>query len=136
MFASAPTAYLLLFPDFTIADANEAYLQVTGRTRRELVGRSVFDVFPSNPQDAAGDGVGDLRTALLRVLESGRPETMAVLRYDIPAPDGQGFLERYWSPVNAPVTDARGRIVLLVHRVVDVTEFVHHRGQSTRCTRT
>ncbi|MGW1046949.1 PAS domain-containing protein [Streptomyces sp. NPDC002547] len=32
--------------NLVIGYANRAYMQVTGRARRELVGRPVFDVFP------------------------------------------------------------------------------------------
>src|SRR5205085_2524373 len=53
-------------------------------------------------------------------------DSMAVQKYDIqrPAADGGGFEERYWSPVNSPILDQRGRVAYIVHRVEDVTEFV------------
>lgn len=52
---------------------------------------------------------------------------MAIQKYDIrrPASEGGGFEERYWSRVNAPVFGSDGRILLIVHRVEDVTELTH-----------
>ena len=52
---------------------------------------------------------------------------MPVQRYDIrrPEAEGGGFVERYWSPLNSPVLDEQGKVAYLVHRVEDVTDFVH-----------
>jgi diguanylate cyclase (GGDEF)-like protein/PAS domain S-box-containing protein len=60
------------------------------------------------------------------VTETGRPDTMAVQKYDIRRPDelGGGFEERHWSPLNAPVFDANQALAFIVHRVEDVTDYV------------
>lgn len=54
---------------------------------------------------------------------------MAVQKYDIrrPAEEGGEFEERWWSPSNTPVFDARGDIAYIIHRVEDVTEFMRLR---------
>src|SRR5260221_8931075 len=49
---------------------------------------------------------------------------MAVQKYDIPRPEGGGFVERYWSQVNAPVLAADGAIAYIILCVEDVTEFL------------
>jgi signal transduction histidine kinase/DNA-binding response OmpR family regulator len=51
---------------------------------------------------------------------------MPVQKYDIrrPESEGGGFEERFWSPFNSPVLDAKGEITYIIHRVEDVTEFV------------
>ncbi|MEH1102891.1 SpoIIE family protein phosphatase [Micromonospora sp. CPCC 205561] len=130
LFDAAPSPYLVLTPDLMIVDANEAYLRVTARGRQELIGRELFAVFPANPDDPEGTGVPNLRASLLRARDTGRPDTMALQRYDIPDGVG-GFARRYWSPVNVPIVDEYGRVVLLLHRSEDVTDFVQQR-QRTR----
>lgn len=52
---------------------------------------------------------------------------MAIQKYDIqrPADRGGGFEERYWSPINTPVLGADQEVEYIIHRVEDVTEFVH-----------
>ena len=52
---------------------------------------------------------------------------MAVQKYDIcrPESEGGGFEERYWSPVNSPVLGTNGEVAYIIHRVEDVTDFVH-----------
>ena len=56
IFASLPTAYLVMSPDLVIVEANPAYLELLGRTREELIGRYVFDAFP--PATDALDATG------------------------------------------------------------------------------
>lgn len=130
IFEAAPGPYLILAADpprFTIVAVNEAYLRAT-LTEREgplgLVGRGLFEAFPDNPADAQATGEGNLRHSLQKVLMTKAAHAMAVQKYDIPWPakDGSGFQERYWSPVNTPVLDARGEIALIIHYVEDVTE--------------
>ncbi|MFF0015491.1 ATP-binding protein [Streptomyces sp. NPDC005374] len=126
LFDSNLSPLLVLTPDFVIVEVNRAYRTAT-RTGRDIIGRLIFDVFPDNPEDPSADGVANLRRSLETVVASGRKDTMALQRYDIPTAEGGAFAERYWSPVNAPVLDAEGRLTHIIHRVEDVTEFVHLR---------
>jgi len=129
VFAAMPTPCLVLAPDLVILDATASYLGATGRRRAELVGTHLFTAFPDNPSDPHADGTRNLRASLQRVLDSGQADAMAVQRYDVPAPAAAGeFVERWWSPVNAPVLGEDGTVKLLLHRVEDVTEFVRERG--------
>ncbi|WP_426368581.1 PP2C family protein-serine/threonine phosphatase [Streptomyces sp. E-08] len=140
LFAATPSPYLVLAPDLVIVDVNEAYLRATGRTRTDLLGQHVFDAFPDNPADPGADGVKNLGASLGRVLATGEADTMAVQKYDIPVVSQPGvFEERWWSPVNTPVKNAEGRVAWIIHRVEDVTAFMHSRrfsgrGQGRRMT--
>jgi signal transduction histidine kinase len=121
LFESAPGLYLVLNPDLVIVAASDAYLHATKTSRDGIVGRGIFEAFPGNP---AGAGMPNLRASLNRVLRSGQPDAMAVQRYDMARPDGSGFDERHWSPVNLPVLAADGTVLYIIHRVEDVTEFL------------
>ena len=127
LFAATPTPCLVLTCDLVIVEANRAYLEATGRTRDELVGRRMFDAFPANPTTPSGNAVDNLRASLERVCHSGRPDTMAVQKYDIPDPTSGAFVERYWSPVNVPVPSGDDGSALILHRVEDVTDYVRER---------
>ncbi|MEX0761739.1 MAG: PAS domain-containing protein [Dehalococcoidia bacterium] len=133
LFDSAPSPYLVLKPDFTIAWVNEAYLRVTMTRREDILGREVFEAFPDNPGDKRATGVRNLRASLERVKRTGKPDMMAVQKYDIrrPASDGGGFEERYWSPVNAPVFGLDGELIYIIHHVTDVTDFIRLRYQES-----
>ena len=132
LFESAPGLYLVIKPDFAIVAASEAYLRATMTRRENILGRGIFEVFPDNPDDPTATGVSNLRASLERVRETGRPDAMAVQKYDIRRPecDGGGFEERYWSPVNSPVFARDGaELAYIIHRVEDVTDFVRLKQQ-------
>jgi signal transduction histidine kinase/CheY-like chemotaxis protein len=134
LFESAPGSYLALSTDFTIVGVSDAYLRATMTTRAGIMGRNIFEVFPDNPDDPHATGVANLSASLRRVLESRSADSMAVQKYDIrrPQEDGGGFEERYWSPVNSPVFSANGELAYIIHRVEDVTEFVHLKQNNQR----
>jgi hypothetical protein len=54
---------------------------------------------------------------------------MAIQKYDIPLPDGT-WVERFWSPRNVPILDDEGRVVLLLHRSDDITDYVRGREEA------
>ena len=125
LFEATPSPYLILNADFGIVTANSAYLRATSTQRDDIVGRSLFEVFPDNPGDPQATGVANLQASLLRVMQYKRADTMAVQKYDIriPGSSGDHFEERYWSPTNTPVVSATGEVEYIIHRVEDVTEF-------------
>lgn len=47
--------FALFDPDFTIVDVNEATLQLDGRAREEIVGRSHWDAFPGSEDSPVGE---------------------------------------------------------------------------------
>lgn len=138
LFESAPAPQLVLLPNtqFTIVEVNRAYLRATKTVREGLLGRSLFDAFPDNPDDPKADGVANLRASLTRVMDTGLPDTMAFQRYDIPLYGSEigSFEERYWSPINTPVFSIEGELLYIIHRVEDVTDFVrmNHEKESAR----
>lgn len=132
VFHALPGMIALLTPDLIFADVNEAFLRGSGRTRDQVVGRFIFDVFPDNPRDRDATGTRNLRTSLERVLETGDRDAMAVQRYDVESADRPGFWrERYWSPVNCAVPAPDGGVALIVHRVEEVTELIRVLGRDS-----
>jgi serine phosphatase RsbU (regulator of sigma subunit) len=128
VFTALPTPYLVLTPDLVIADANPAYLDTTGRSLDELIGRDVFDAFPGNPNDSDPDGgAGKIRASLERARDTGRLHTMPVQEYDIPDGAG-GFAKRFWSLISVPVLDGSGRCRYVLQRAEDITDYVREQA--------
>lgn len=123
LFETTPGLYLILDPDLYIIAVNDAYASATMTQRKKITGRHIFDVFPDNPDDKSADGVSNLRASLDYVRKKKKPHTMAVQKYDIRRPDGT-FEVRYWSPKNIPVLDKNKKLLCIIHRVEDVTEFI------------
>eukprot|EP01122_Echinamoeba_exundans_P006997 TRINITY_DN2071_c0_g1_i1.p1 TRINITY_DN2071_c0_g1~~TRINITY_DN2071_c0_g1_i1.p1 ORF type:complete len:742 (-),score=127.78 TRINITY_DN2071_c0_g1_i1:1060-3285(-) len=130
LFEKAPVLFLVLAPNspqFTILGATDAYLKATMTLREEVVGKSLFEVFPDNPDAPEANSVARLRASLERVLVSRASDTMAVQKYDIltPVSGDRIFEERYWSPSNNPVFYPGTRDVrYIIHQAEDVTTFV------------
>lgn len=122
VFDALPTPYVVLDTDLVIVAVNRARERVTGHRRQDSIGRPLLEAFPDNPTDRDATGVANLRASLERVLATGRADVMPVQRYDVDT--GGGFERRWWSPVNAPVLDEQGRVILILHRVEDVTEIM------------
>lgn len=129
---SAPGPRVVFDRGHTIVTANDAFLAVAGRDRDEVVGRNAFEVFPENPE--AAEGPRSFRASLGRVFETGRADRLPTLRYDLPGAGGEGFVERYWEPVNYPVVDDSGHVTHVIHEVEDVTEAVRLRRTEAETT--
>ncbi|WP_406853591.1 PAS domain-containing protein [Alsobacter sp. KACC 23698] len=129
LFDSAPNPYVLVDPAFVIVGMNEAYLRVTMRERAELLGRNMFEAFPPGPEDS-GASSRLLRDSLERVLRQRTADHIALIKYDIPRPDGQ-FDERYWSATHTPLLGPNGDVAYILQNTVDVTE-LHKLRQATR----
>jgi hypothetical protein len=128
VFRALPGTVALLTPQLVYADANEEFLRLTGRTREQVVGRYLADDFDGDPDDPTAAVLRNIQASLWRVAETGRPDTMALQRSEVEDPDRPGVRdERYWSLINAPVFDPDGRVVLLLHRVEEVTELIRAR---------
>lgn len=124
IFDASPSAMLVLTPDLVIVDANVSYQDLVGRARHQLVDRYVYDAFPKDPE-----GPDDLKASLRRVLETRAQDVAGPMRHDVEEADRPGvFEERYWSPINAPVLDSEGNIVLVVHRLEEITDVVRACG--------
>ncbi|MEU0940987.1 PAS domain-containing protein, partial [Embleya sp. NPDC005971] len=133
VFQALPGAVALLTTELTYLAVNEAYLRVVGRTREQVVGRYLFDVFPDNPKDPDATGARNLAASLRRVVSTGERDTMALQRYDVECSDRPGeWEERYWSPVSSPVFGPDGRVALIVLKVEEITELIRARGRRGR----
>lgn len=128
LFEALPHLVLVLTPgpDFIMVAANEGRLRGTNTRREDYIGRSIFEVFGRNPDGQSEFGAGVLRASLERVVQTGKPDRMAITKYDIPRPasEGDGFEVRYWSPLNVPVLDDRGEVRYIIHQTEDVTDQV------------
>ncbi len=125
----SPNAYVLFDPDFVIVGCNDAYLATVGRaSREEIVGRYVFDAFPSDP---ATPSYQMLKASLDRVVATQKSDHLALIPYDT-APPGQPPAMRYWSATHTPVFDSQGVFRYILQHTTDVTELQTLRGRSPR----
>jgi PAS domain S-box-containing protein len=121
VFETLPQPYLILSKELYILTASNAYLQLTGKMRAELLEKHLFDVFPKKPDWAADEG--GIAFSLEQVLETSKPHQLPVTRFDTPDHEGK-LQERYWDTAHTPVLDPDGDICYIIHHTQDVTEKV------------
>lgn len=120
LFDASPNPYLVLDRQLDIVTANRAYLASTGRTLAEITGRWAWDAFPT-------DAVTQQQSvaSFERVIATRAPDTMALLRFDLPG--AHGAETRYWSITHTPVFDAAGAVEYVIQHPIDVTEIERRR---------
>ncbi|MBD8531104.1 MULTISPECIES: PAS domain-containing protein [unclassified Massilia] len=125
LFDASPNPYLVLDLKLDIVTANRAYLASTGRALADMAGRSFRDAFPSDP-----DTMAQMTASLERAIRTGRSDTMALLRYDIPRAEaeGGGFETRFWTITHTPVFDDAGTVEFVMQHPIDVTEIERMRS--------
>jgi PAS domain-containing protein len=114
---------MVLDSAFRIVAQNDAHMRVTMTKAENTVGKSLFEVFPDNPNDSNAAGLADLRRSLVTVIRTRAPDVMPTLKYDIkrPASEGGGFEMRYWRVTNTPILGEDGFVRYIVNRAEDVT---------------
>lgn len=117
LFDQAPNPYVLLDSAFTIVGMNEAYLAATMRERGEIMGRNMFEAFPSEPGSPSEEM---LRKSLETVVRTGELDHLPLIPYPIARRDGS-YEERFWSATHTPVTGEDGQLFIL-QNTIDVTE--------------
>ncbi|WGM30764.1 HWE histidine kinase domain-containing protein [Brevundimonas sp. NIBR11] len=124
-FEASTNPYMLLTPDLRYAGMNAAYLAVVGKTRDELIGKPLFDIFTGGDTEEGAENARQLRASFDKVLATGARDHLALIHFAIPVTDADGrttLEDRYWSATHTPLHDADGRIVLILQHTSDITE--------------
>ncbi|WP_224994231.1 PAS domain-containing protein [Cesiribacter sp. SM1] len=130
IFETVPDLYLILSPELHILTASDAYLEATFTLREEIVGKFIFDAFPDNPNTHQANAVSNVYDSLKKVLATGKPDKMALQRYDVPKPDTkEGFEKKYWQPIHTPVLDKQKNVLYIIQKVNDVTQQVERKAR-------
>ena len=118
VFDLSTSPHMILDGELRFVAVNQAYEKVTMRRRDELIGNRLFDMFPER-SDAQKRLLASIETAF----ETGQPDTIALIPYEIdrPAAHGGGREIRYWSAMHTPLLDAEGRAVYVIQNTNDVT---------------
>ncbi|WP_262031547.1 PAS domain-containing protein [Microvirga sp. Mcv34] len=119
LFSASPNPYVLLDLSLIIVGMNDAYLKATMRKREDLVGRNMFDAFPSDPDSPSHR---QLRGSFDKVIRDKSADYLSLIEYAIPLPNGQGFEERFWSATHTPLFNDAGEMAFILQHTVDVTE--------------
>ncbi|TRL32260.1 hybrid sensor histidine kinase/response regulator [Rhizobium straminoryzae] len=118
LFNLSPNPYVIVDPQLVMVGMNDAYLAATMQTREALLGRGIFDAFPSDPDSGHGRM---LRQSFAKVLQTRQVDHLPIIPYPIAKPDGS-MEERFWSATHTPILGEDGQVRLILQHTVDVTE--------------
>jgi PAS domain S-box-containing protein len=132
-YKSSNTPCLFLLPDspkFTVIDANDAYLKVTGTQLSQIVGRNMFDIFPEAGGEDSQKRMKAFRSALENAFRLKKPSKVRLQRYDVKINKKSEPIVKFWNSDTTPILDANNKVLYLVHSIVEVTEFVTQQARS------
>jgi PAS domain S-box-containing protein len=115
-------------PEFTILAVTDEFLTVSQKTREEIYGKPLFEVFPSNPLSGNFTGENDVSASLRYILTNKKIHQFTSTCYDIPNADGT-FTKKYWQVNNKPVFNDAGDIAYIIHAIVDITDNINAEGE-------
>ena len=131
LFRAVPSPCVVLDANLVVLDCNDAYVEVAGRTRAELVGASLFEILPAAIPGA--ESVPDtVRRAVLSALRTGRSVVVGLQRYakddELPPQGSEGGVagRRYWIGTAVPVPRPGGVVTDVLYNVHDVSALVPH----------
>ncbi|QRN98214.1 response regulator [Archangium violaceum] len=124
LFNHSPNPYMVVDRELRYVAANEAYLRVTASRAEDILGRSIFEAFPHDPNDPNNSSARQLRESFDRVLKGRVPDILALIPYRVPRQTDRGVVaeDRYWSATHTPLLDDRGEVAFILQHTVDVTE--------------
>ncbi|MGH7195427.1 MAG: ATP-binding protein [Candidatus Saccharimonadales bacterium] len=115
LFKALPEAYLVLLADapaFTIVDANQAYLDISGQTAKALEGQAFFKAFRPGRAKAQKADAKLLAESLQRAAAGNQPDSPDIAAFWL----SEAAKARYgaWRIVHYPLPDSGGRQPLIV----------------------
>lgn len=109
---------------FLIRESNREYFNGLAKGSEKLIGASIHDVFPENPEHL-GTSWGEIHKSLEKTFVYGVPDNIAILRYDLLNYETGEFEEAYWQIENIPIKDEKsGRVTFILFIAKDKTSDV------------
>lgn len=96
-------------PSYSIIRVNDMYLKTVHKTEKELLGHSLFEVFPD-----VNNNLKDIIATVQKAIKTQTNQIAPRLRYDL---DG---VERYWSLEYVPLV-RDGVVISLIQYTQDIT---------------
>lgn len=124
LFKASQDKVVVLRPgSFEIIAVTDEYLKATNTNEAELLGKTLLQVFPDNPEHFGSVWSQHTLRSLQRVQSLRKKDMTGPLRYPVLLASGV-IEERLYSQVNIPVLDDSGEIEFITHREHDVTSII------------
>ena len=125
LFEASPNPYMVVDRELRYVAVNRAYCEATHRTAEQLLGTSLIDEFPHDPEAPGNTQARRLADSLRGVFASGKPDALPLIHYRIEI-DGK-YQDIYWSATHTPLRGPDGRVEYVLQHTVNVTELARNR---------
>ena len=127
-FSASTTPTLILYPDapeFRIAHANDALLDLVGFQLVDIAGMPLMEAFPQDGETESGEKRKEpFRYALEYVMVLKKAYKERLRRFDLENPATGIYERRFWNAVTYPIFDDQQEVQYIVYVPTDVTEFI------------
>ena len=117
-----PSTSVLLYadaPQFTVAAVTDNYLKLTGKQRDTLIGKPIFESFPSTRDEHASSVQQMIIHSFNETIRLKAQQPNVSMRYDIE--DANGIIQpRYWQARTVPLLGNDGEVEFLFHTPSEV----------------
>lgn len=110
------------YPDLTIIEQNEAHEKLSMKSRENVVGKKLLDAYPDTSAQYKKTGKSELAESIQRAIQTGEPDDMASMRYDLQDEQGN-WLVRHWKVSHYPIKE-NGKVVAVYQETKDISDEV------------
>lgn len=132
LFQSFGTAYIVFDiddPSFTVIAENQAHADIAMVNKENVIGKPVLESFPDTSEDYITKGESRLLESIRKVIATGKPDMMPVLKYDLK--DENGVLtDKVWEVSHHPIFEGR-TVKAVFQQTKDITETIAARQELT-----
>ncbi|MBB2149032.1 PAS domain-containing sensor histidine kinase [Pedobacter gandavensis] len=107
------------FPDFTILAVSDQFIDMSLKSRTELLGKNLLDVLPGKIKDDYGKGLA--LSTLKEMLRTKKKIELPIYIYDIYSSETGKLEPLYWSNSYQPVLDEDGNVAYIINTTANVT---------------
>ena len=117
-------------PHFTILAVGNKYLDLVHKQRNELLGKSLFEVFPGSGADSSEKF--SVFSSFNRVINHKAEDELPVFKYEIFVPSSGKLETQYWSNLNEPILDKAGNVQFIINTTNNITAQVLETAEKER----
>lgn len=107
------------YPTLTVIEQNQAHERISMKLRSETLGKAFLDAYPDTSDRFKKTGKSEVVESIHRVLTTGEPDNMPIIRYDLQDESGD-WVVRYWKAEHFPIKE-NGEVVAVYQSTKDVT---------------
>jgi signal transduction histidine kinase len=128
VFDASPNPYMIVDRELRYVAVNRAYCEATHRSKKDLLGTSLIEEFPHDPETPGNQQARRLADSLRGVFATGAPDVLPLIHYRIEI-EGK-YEDIYWSATHTPLVGADGSVAYVLQHTVNVTELQRSRSTS------